>query len=299
MSKINYLFKKFSPVHTAVIWEANQIIEDYAAQGYELTLRQLYYQFISRESFPDSWRDKVTGSKNNERSYKKLGNIISDARLAGLIDWEAITDRTRQLKSWSLYDNLPDFLRTMKWRFAYNVWKDQPVYIEVWVEKEALAQVIEKACRHLYVPHCSCKGYMSQSAMWRSAVRFQNRKEEGKEGHLIYLGDHDPSGMDMSRDIGDRQDLFLSGVTTHRIALNWDQVEQYAPPPNPTKVTDSRAQGYIDEYGLDCWELDALEPSVLDLLIQDKISSLIDPQLMAQAHGQYLEEELDRIIKEI
>ena len=93
---------------------------------------------------------------------------------------------------------------------------------------------------------------------------------------LIYLGDHDPSGLDMSRDITERLELFGADVTLRRIALNFDQVERYSPPPNPAKVTDSRAEGYIRRFGHSSWELDALPPQVIDKLITDEIRNYLD-----------------------
>ena len=94
---------------------------------------------------------------------------------------------------------------------------------------------------------------------------------------MLHLGDHDPSGIDMTRDNGDRLDVFAeNGVEVRRLALNADQVQQYGPPPNPSKLTDSRAAGYLEEHGNEAWELDALEPSVISDLIEDELKSLID-----------------------
>ncbi len=78
----------------------------------------------------------------------------------------------------------------------------------------------------------------------------------------------------MTRDNGERLNLFAESldVTVRRIALNMDQVEHYNPPPNPAKLTDSRARDYVREFGTSSWELDALEPSVLDNLITDTVN---------------------------
>jgi hypothetical protein len=83
--------------------------------------------------------------------------------------------------------------------------------------------------------------------------------------------------MDMSRDIQDRLGIFGVSMEVNRIALNMDQVNEYNPPPNPAKITDSRAAGYIAEFGSESWELDALEPAVLRDLIQKTIRSYLDP----------------------
>lgn len=84
----------------------------------------------------------------------------------------------------------------------------------------------------------------------------------------------------MSRDIVDRLNTFeTGGVDFHRLALNMDQIELYDPPPNPTKLTDSRATGYIEQYGYECWELDALEPQVISDLIDKNVKRYRDDKL--------------------
>jgi len=141
----------------------------------------------------------------------------------------------------------------------------------VWVEKDALVGVVESACRPLDVNFFSCRGYVSQTEMWLAAQRIARRQrhKDSPPTVIIHLGDHDPSGKDMSRDIEDRLNLFGAFPIFHRIALNYDQIEQYGPPPNPTKLQDTRSSGYISEFGYECWELDALEPSVISALIED------------------------------
>lgn len=252
-----------------VVNTAAAIIREYKGQGYILTLRQLYYQFVSRDLI-----------ENTERSYKNLGKIIAKARMAGLISWDAIEDRGRGLSAF-WYDedetnairDLPDFIR-------FDRWERLGVYVEVWVEKEALGNVVSRACEPFFVPHLSCKGYLSASEAWVAGRRFRAKMRAGHECFLLHLGDHDPSGIDMTRDNRERVDLFsesLGGVTVKRLALNMDQVLQYSPPPNPAKITDSRADAYIDEYGPTSWELDALEPSVIAALLTEEIQSHIDP----------------------
>lgn len=142
----------------------------------------------------------------------------------------------------------------------------------MWVEKDALIGIVEKVCRELDVSHFSCRGYVSQSEMWVAAQRMIRRQQQGQQVALLHLGDHDPSGKDMSRDIVDRLYTFsMEPFEFKRLALNIEQIEQYAPPPNPTKVSDSRASGYMAEYGGSCWELDALEPQVLSDLIRTNV----------------------------
>lgn len=265
MPKIAYKEVKFQASSIETINLAIGIVEEYEADGYDLTLRQLYYQLVAR-GYID----------NNERSYKRIGNLINDARLAGLIDWYSITDRTRNMNKNSHWDNPGQIIRAAINQYAINTRENQPNYIEVWVEKEALVDVVGKACRGLDVPFFACRGYVSQSEMWAASRRFFNND---KDNYIIHLGDHDPSGVDMTRDIQDRMELFGTNVEVRRIALNFNQVEQYTPPPNPAKITDSRANGYIDRYGTESWELDALNPSIIKNLITEEVLFLTDMDL--------------------
>lgn len=147
-----------------------------------------------------------------------------------------------------------------------------------WVEKDALLNVVSRACSPHEVPYFSCRGYTSQSAMWRASKRLQHNAHQGYIPYIIYLGDHDPSGMDMSRDIQNRLGMFKVPHQTEftRLALNMDQVREHDPPPDFAKPTDSRSQSYVAEYGDDAWELDALEPSVIIKLIRGVIEDIVD-----------------------
>lgn len=263
MPAIEYVPKTFKPEKIDLIKKVNNIIGEYEIQGYSLTLRQVYYQLVARDVIP-----------NNERSYKNLGVLINDARLAGLIDWEAIVDRTRFLRRISYWNDPLILLRSAANQFSINPWTDMDTYCEIWVEKDALIDIVEQASQHRGVNCLSCRGYVSQSTMWEAAQRLINKAD--KKITIFHLGDHDPSGIDMSRDMGDRLELFGADVEFKRIALNWDQVRSYSPPPNPTKLTDSRSSTYIDQFGYECWELDALEPAIISDLIDESILSVMD-----------------------
>jgi hypothetical protein len=265
MPKIAYESKRFSQTTLAMITMAERICQEYADQGYDLTLRQLYYQFVARDLIA-----------NRQSEYKRLGRIVNDARMCGLIDWRSIADRTRNPNVAGGFDSPADFLRTVVGSYGRDLWEDQPNYVEVWVEKEALASVVERTANRERISSFACRGYVSQSEQWRAAMRLLKKIEEGKNVVVLHLGDHDPSGIDMTRDNTDR---LLSFIYAHhgrdavgafelrRIALNMDQVEEHGPPPNPAKLTDSRVGDYLIRYGPESWELDALPPDVLDELI--------------------------------
>lgn len=265
--KRRYIDKSFRKPSLALIEQANEIIEAYQADGYDLTLRQLYYQFVARDIIP-----------NRQSEYSRLGSVINDARLAGMIDWNSIVDRTRSYESLGHWDSPADILRSAANSYHIDLRSDQDEYLEVWVEKDALVGVIEKACTPLDVGYLSCRGYVSQSAMWRAAERFKDAEIQ-YETTLIHLGDHDPSGIDMTRDIQDRLEMFGSIVVVKRIALNMDQIEEHQPPPNPAKTTDSRYESYIAEYGDESWELDALDPRILVDLITETVEQYTQQDL--------------------
>jgi hypothetical protein len=265
MPKIFYRNTKFREASRVMIEHADSIIEEYQNQGYTLTLRQLYYQFVSRDLIP-----------NSQKSYSCLGDLINNARLAGVLDWDAIEDRTRNVLSRSHWTSPGDIIYSAARSFGIDRWKDQRYRAEVWVEKEALVGVFERICSQFDVPLFACRGFVSQSEMWRAAMRMQTHHLEGNDVVVLHFGDHDPSGIDMTRDIRDRFELFGVPVAVRRIALNMDQVKQYNPPPNPAKNTDSRYKDYADRYGEKSWELDALEPKTLVKLVKSNIEDLLD-----------------------
>lgn len=306
MPKIVYRERRFRAATLAIIERAEQVCEEYQTQGYDITLRQLYYQFVSR-----GWME------NRQSEYKRLGGIVGDARLAGLIDWNHIEDRTRNIQVPSAWDDPASIVQAVSRSYAIDKWADQDSRVEVWVEKDALVGILEAVCDPENVPYFSCRGYTSLTEIWGAAQRLRRHLSAGQNVTVIHLGDHDPSGLDMTRDIEDRMrmfihrdglndlvDVFERGRETGRwldwkpgdpvppealewmrdvrdgwgdfeivrVALNIDQVEQYDPPPNFAKETDARWRRYNDETGLtDSWELDALDPAVLATLIRDEI----------------------------
>lgn len=264
MPKIQYKEISFRQKSLDLIKLINSVIDEYSAQGYELTLRQAYYQLVARGYI-----------ENNERSYKNIGSLINDGRLAGLIDWNSITDRTRNLRNRAHWDQPQDVIYSAKYSYLLDKWEGQPNYVEVWVEKDALIDIVGQACRPLDTPHFSCRGYNSQSEMWSAAQRFIRQKNR-EACYIIHLGDHDPSGIDMTRDIQERLEMFGADVYVKRVALTMNQVTTYNPPPNPAKITDSRCGKYIDQYGEESWELDALEPQMLTKLITNEVTALRD-----------------------
>lgn len=258
---------RFNPKAQLTVEQANEIIGEMRAQGYVLTLRQLYYQFVARNLIP-----------NEEREYKRLGRLITLARESGVMDWYAIEDRGRMAFGTSTEEDPSTVVSGIEDGLLFDQWARQDTYLEVWVEKSALEGVVSRPCEKWDVTYMACKGYLSASEAWRAGLRFQHAIHQGKRPVLIHLGDHDPSGLHMTVDNRRRLRMFAEshGIEVRRIALNMDQVEEYGPPPNPAKQTDSRYAGYALDHGESSWELDALDPSVLDKLITDTLEEYVD-----------------------
>lgn len=295
MPRVCYKHIALQQAALGLIEQCNVILRAFADDGYDMTLRQLYYQIVAQDLFPDDrrwrqipntkkWVRDPNGTKNAEPNYKWLGDVMGNARVAGLVDWDHLVDRTREIKSISHWESPADITAAVAKQYAIDKWDSQPHRVECWIEKEALAGVFARVCRSLDVPYFACKGYTSLSEMWRAAQRLEEYNNRGQVPIILHFGDHDPSGIDMTRDIGDRLELFMGeGIAVNRLALNMDQVHLYDPPPNPTKLSDSRAKVYIQDYGYESWELDALRPDVLAQLVEDAIEDLRDPDAWAKA----------------
>lgn len=260
--------KNFRPDSLATIDRMNSIIDDYAGQGFRLTGRQLYYQFVTNNWFA-----------NTERNYKNLLALLVDARYAGLVDWEAIEDRGRQPLTLSSYRSMEHCINDALEQFRLPVWETQPVYAELWVEKQALAGVLEPVADEFRATLMVNKGYSSASAMYEAAQRLAHKAQD-RQAIVFYLGDHDPSGEDMVRDIESRLNEFapnmLFPIEVQKLALTMEQIRRYKAPPNPAKKSDSRYEGYKDKHGVDSWELDALRVDVLVQIARQAFRGVMD-----------------------
>jgi hypothetical protein len=300
----------FRPDSLAKIEKMVEIIEEYQQQGLRMTARQLYYQLVSRDIIA-----------NTPKEYKKLTALLTDARYAGMVDWDAIEDRGREPDSPSEWSGLPSLVESALRAYRLPRWADQGCYAELWVEKQALAGVLSPLAREFHVTLMVNKGYSSASAMRESAERIKRAtisdpkrlkelveevqevfdehgtdSEEGKvasrkgsdeardlvkKPYIFYLGDHDPSGEDMVRDIADRLKEFgVWFLEVKKVALTMAQVKKYNPPPNPAKISDPRAVEYIKKHGEHSWEVDALPPDVLARLIRESFSNVVDDYKM-------------------
>lgn len=274
MAKIKYRDWNPRPETMARVVDINNLLAEY--QG-KVSVRQIYYRLVA-------------GGKiaNNDQEYNRVQELVTDARYGGAIDWNAIEDRNREAIKASEWQDGKALLQSATASFRLDRWATQHNYVELWVEKAALEGLLLPIAEDYHIVLMTNRGYSSASAMKVAADRIRTRcrgTTQLPSGHrpiVLYVGDHDPSGLDMVRDIGQR--LLEFGcpreLSVRPIALTMEQIEKHQPPPNPTKLNDSRARWYVEQFGHESWEADALPPNVLDLTTRQIVSSYIDKEAM-------------------
>lgn len=271
-----------------VIEHITDIVNEYASEGYILTLRQLHYQLV-----------KSNWIVNHDSAYKKLGNILDDCKYAGIIDWNNIEDRGRVPYIPYYVIDVEDALNDTIKQYRIDRQEGQKTCIELWTEKDALSGILKRTTQKYHIQLVVNKGYTSSSALYGAYQRYVKRIQNDQMITILYFGDHDPSGLDMVRDIRERLTfMFTNGryassydfnedtIDSHfniiPIGLTMQQIKQFDLPPNPTKLTDSRANKYIKKFGKTCWEVDALNPQTLTSIVEKNIREQIDMSLFEE-----------------
>ncbi|MDE3097235.1 MAG: hypothetical protein KGK07_14700 [Chloroflexota bacterium] len=271
MARIRYREIEFRDEATKRIAQVNQILTQYKQR---VSVRQVYYRLVAAGLIP-----------NTQKEYAAVQDLLTRARYAGLVDWDAIEDRNREPEKRRDWASARDLVLDAAKGFRLDRWEGQPFYVECWVEKAALAGVLAPVADDYHVTLMVNRGYSSASAMKESADRIRARcapRGPHERPVILYVGDHDPSGEDMVRDVMER--LIEFGVPdwldVRKVALTMAQVEEYDPPPNPAKMSDSRAAAYAEKHGESSWEVDALPPDTLDVLLRKTVNSYVDKAKM-------------------
>jgi hypothetical protein len=241
-----------------------KLVEEYHQDGITMTLRQLFYRLVAADIIP-----------NTHREYKNLGELLSKARLAGLLDWDAIEDRVRRAVEWQSYDTIQECVDDAAASFRLPRHRDQPVHVELWCEKDALSSVLRPICSELFATFMVQRGYGSTSSMYEARQRIE-REAAGRPVRIIYLGDFDPSGEDMVRDIRDRLSLFGVAAEVTKLALTLDQARAMKLPHNSAKMSDSRAGRFVARHGAKSYEVDAIPPRELQKMVRKAIRAQMD-----------------------
>lgn len=255
-----------------------------------LTLRQIYYQLVAHEVI-----------ENSVSSYKRLGSILTKARLEGLVPWEVIEDRARDTLWSGGYGMIGDFIRHETEYYLEGYRRDllnmQKVAPELWIEKDALSRICHRAALDYCVPVIVAKGFSSISYMYQCKRRIDANLENGQTTVILYFGDFDPSGWEMPEamletlhgDMGvDEEDVKL-----YRCALNDDQIDDMKLPHSPEalKKTDTRYKKFMHRFGRRAVELDAIPPAELETLVSESIESILDMKMFRMQKARWRKEE--------
>lgn len=278
--------------YSMVVTYVNDVLSQYTIK---LTLRQVFYRLVAGYGYP-----------NTTSAYTQLSKQLVKARERGDIDETRIEDRSREFLGEDYGWGSPEDFVTYRFEtflnsptyYARKMWTTQPEYVIVWVEKDALSRVISTVADQYNVTTCPSRGYASYTYIKEALARLP----EDKHVTILHFADHDPSGIDMTRDVKERfHDYSNIDLVIERIALTHDQVQHYELPPNPTKRADPRAEGYIAQYGNECWELDAIEPMELQRMVSEAIARHIDSNIWNQTCEQMQreKEELKKMFSSI
>lgn len=273
MALIEFRKAKLNEKSIERLTRVNQIIEMYRGMGYTLTLRQLYYRLVTENIIA-----------NSTKEYARLIHLLTEGRMGGLVDWDGIEDRVRTPRSNYTVDGVDDAIADAERTYCLDRQQGQKNYIELWVEKDAISNILSVKTRHYGIKLMVNRGFSSTTAMHDASVRMAEAIENGQIPHILYLGDHDPSGLCMAlTDIPDRLNTeFGVAVDVKHIGITSAQIKKYNPPTNPAKITDSRAKWYIKNWGTKSWEVDALEPEVLHELIDHEVKTLMDMDMFEE-----------------
>jgi hypothetical protein len=230
-----------------------------------MTVRQVFYQLVSQGVIAKS-----------ENEYKQtVIRLLTSMRLEGDIPFGWIADNTRWMRKPRTHSSLKDALRRTAECYRRSLWDNQDVYVEVWLEKEALAGVLYEVTEEWDVPLMVTRGYASLSYLHEAAEAIQ---AQSKPAHLYYFGDYDPSGLDITRAVEGRLREFApdADITFERVAVTVEQIEVWGLPTRPTKSTDSRSKDFAGE----SVEVDAIPPEQLRALVADCIERHVDPHAL-------------------
>jgi hypothetical protein len=260
----------------AIVDAAIRVLEDYDAQGFSVTLRQLFYKLVS---------DGVL--INRIPDYRNLGRYINTAKESGEIDWASVEDHTRFVRGRQRYRNTTELLTNAAEDWHMDFWAGQSLRPELWIEKDAVLSIVAPVCNEFDVPYYSLRGWGRPSDKMDAALRFSRHAKAGQHSVILHAGDHDSTGLSATENIENEIAKYMRELageqfaSVRRVALNMEQIKQLALAPNKIgedgdKSQESRWAGHVQKAGTrDTWELDALEPKVLQRIIRDEIERCI------------------------
>ena len=264
-----YVTKRLSRKRREMIERIDAIASEYTSKGIKITLRQCFYQLVSRSLI-----------ENSETSYKKVSDLVSDGRMNGLLDWDTFEDRTRYERSNTHWKSPQEILESAIHSYTIDTRVTQPYRLEAWIEKDSLIAIVEDIASRHDVTCFSCRGYPSVTSLHEAAMRI---KADGRPCIILYAGDHDPTGLRIPQIISEQLNIFGVCVNLERIGLTLDQVRELNLPPNRAKESDGNFRWYVENTGLETsWELDGLPPERLASIYEEAILRYTDLEQIAK-----------------
>lgn len=234
-----------------------------AEQTYGITIRHLFYLLVSAKVI-----------EKTETAYKNLIAHLSKWRRSGDIDFGAFVDGTRHWSGATLYDDAESALRDCARSYRRNLWSQQPYYVEVWCEKDAIRSILLHAAEPFGVPVFAAIGFASLTSLHHASITFKRAARAGKRPVVLYHGDYDPSGLSgQAKAEQTLREQFGVSVEFQRLAVTAEQIVEFNLPTRPAKKTDSRAKGWEGE----CVEVDAMSSETLVQLTEEAITGMIEP----------------------
>ncbi|MHB8522190.1 MAG: hypothetical protein ACYDH9_15725 [Limisphaerales bacterium] len=229
----------------------------------QITIRHLFYRLVGLRVI-----------EKTEQAYKGLCSHLSKWRRSEAIPWSAFSDSTRWHIQNNTFDGVQDALKNTVENYRRNLWDTQPFYLEVWVEKDAIAGIVSDTANTFGVPVFVARGFASLSSLYSAANTFRQATDAGKTAVIYHLGDYDPSGFaagdSMLRAFRDDFKVDLQFI---RAAVTKEQIEEMNLPTRPVKTSDSRAAKW---QGGECVELDTMPPGEIRALVESCILQHID-----------------------
>lgn len=248
-----------------------------------LSDRHVHYGLLNKPPLRNS-QDPSSTYHNDRNSYQDLCNILTRARLEGLIDWAAISDETRPFVSSYCFSGVGPFLRGELDGFLRYYRRDliqsQPCHVEIVGEKLTVDGVIKPVADDYCIPYTIGRGYASLDPRHKMCRRFQ---KSGKEKLVVlFMSDMDPEGQDIAESFGRsmRDDFNIHSLTFVKVALTSEQVvELRLQPQFKAKVGSKRRKRFVERFGDDVFELEAVPPPRLQTMLRSAIESVLDMDL--------------------
>jgi hypothetical protein len=254
---------------------AHKLLEE----SHPMTLRQLHYAIFSAakidyDNTPADYK-RLSRATTISRRAHRWGELLS-LQVGDEIPHAWIIDELREAETVSVWENVGGYVETVKRSYRRDYWHDQPEYCELWSEKATVLGSMRPITQEFGVVLRACRGFGSTGMEGEVGNLFEGLQ---KPITVFYVGDHDPSGIDIQRDIHRRaQEASGKQFEMVRLAIHASDIEAFNLPPQSIKTTDSRAAGFKRRFGARAAtvELDALPVAELRTRVREAIEGLID-----------------------